>query len=67
MFLSFKLPDGEWEQDGRLFNGYDETSFQELLRRNPWFDSTSTWVSDDARPERKNEKWLNALLKRGGG
>jgi hypothetical protein len=27
----------------------------------------SSWVSDDARPNRKHEKWLNALLKRGGG
>jgi hypothetical protein len=67
MFLSFRLRDGEREQDGRLFNGYDETSFQELLRRNPSFEGSSTWVSDDARPERKNEKWLNPLLRRSGG
>lgn len=27
MSASFNLRDGEWEQDGRFFNGYDVTSF----------------------------------------
>ena len=64
MFVSFKLRDGEWEQNGRLFNGYDETSFRELITQLPSFVLGSIWTSDDVRPDRKQEKWLNALIRR---
>jgi SAM-dependent methyltransferase len=66
MFVSFKFRNDEWVQDGRFFNGYDEGSFQELLERHPSLGILSSWVSDDARPERKREKWLNALWRRVG-
>lgn len=64
MFVSFKLRDGEWEQDGRFFNGYDEDSFRELIKKHPSFLLGSIWTSDDLRPDRKHEKWLNALIQR---
>ena len=67
MFVSFKLRDGEWEQDGRFFNGYDEASFKDLLKRHPSLGLCSSWVSDDVRRERRQEQWLNALLQRIGG
>lgn len=63
MFVSFKLRDGEWEQDGRFFNGYDENSFGELVKKDPSFVFCSIWTSDDVRPDRKHEKWLNALIR----
>jgi SAM-dependent methyltransferase len=62
LFASFKLRDGEWERDGRFFNGYDENSLQQLIKRYPTLLPISVWGSDDARPGRKGEKWLNALL-----
>jgi SAM-dependent methyltransferase len=64
MFLSFKLRDGEWEQGGRFFNGYDENSFRELIKKHASFALCSIWTSDDVRPDRKHEKWLNALIRR---
>jgi SAM-dependent methyltransferase len=64
MFVSFKLRDGEWEEGGRFFNGYDEGSLQRLLEGHPALVCQSMWVSEDARPERKGEMWLNALLQR---
>jgi SAM-dependent methyltransferase len=64
MFASFKLRDEEWEQDGRIFNGYSEDSFRRLIEGHPSLLPKSIWMSDDARPERKDEKWLNALLQR---
>jgi 2-polyprenyl-3-methyl-5-hydroxy-6-metoxy-1,4-benzoquinol methylase len=66
MFMSFKLRDGEWEQDGRFFNGYNETSFRELIKEHPSFLLCSIWITDDVRPDRKREKWLNALIRRIG-
>jgi SAM-dependent methyltransferase len=64
LFVSFKLRDGEWEQDGRLFNGYDEKSFRELVKKHPSFTLSSIWASDDVRPNRRQQKWLNALIRR---
>jgi len=64
MFVSFKRRDAEWEQNGRLFNGYNESSFQQLIENHPSVTCESIWISDDVRPERKHEKWLNALLQR---
>jgi ubiquinone/menaquinone biosynthesis C-methylase UbiE len=63
MFLSFKLRDAEWEQDGRFFNGYDENSFRELVQEHPSFDLCTIWTTDDQRPDRKHEKWLSALVR----
>lgn len=64
MFASFKLRDEEWEQDGRFFNGYEKDSFRQLIRRHPVLLPISVWVSDDARPGRSDEKWLNAILQK---
>jgi len=66
MFVSFKLRDGEWEQDDRFFNGYSQVSFEELIKQHPSFSLLSIWTTDDARPDRKHEKWLNALVRRLG-
>ena len=64
MFLSFKNRDGEWEEGGRFFNGYDVRSFEALVREHPVLSVTSIWTSEDVRPERRSEKWLNGLLRR---
>lgn len=65
LYASFKLRNGEWEHDGRLFNGYDDKSFRELVEKHPSFALVALWTSDDARPDRKHEQWLNALMRRG--
>ena len=62
MYVSFKNRDGEWEQNGRFFNGYTEESFHSLLEEHAELVPISIWTTDDARPNRVNEKWLNALL-----
>lgn len=62
MFASFKYRNEEWVNNGRFFNGYDEKSFTDLLNRHPVI-CHSMWISEDVRPERKHEKWLNVLLR----
>ena len=63
MYVSFKLRDGEWEQDGRFFNGYNEGSFRTLVDSHPALLPTSVWISDDTRAFHEGERWLNALLR----
>jgi len=64
MYISFKNRDGEWEQNARFFNGYTEESFDDLLRNHAGLVPISIWTTDDARPNRGGEKWLNALLRK---
>src|SRR5262249_25735939 len=64
MVVSFKLRDEEWEEGGRFFNGYDQTSFLQLITGHPALVCRSIWISEDVRPERKGKMWLNALLQR---
>jgi len=64
MYVSFKKHDGEWEQNGRFFNGYTEQSFNGLLGAHKQLIPVSIWTTDDIRPDRSNEKWLNALLQK---
>lgn len=64
LYASFKYGDGEGERNGRFFNDYNEQSFQNLLREHPNLQTVSSWVSNDARPERAGEKWLNVLVRR---
>jgi SAM-dependent methyltransferase len=64
IFASFKLRDQEWEENGRFFNGYNLDSFELLLRGHPNLAASALWVSEDVRPARKGEKWMNALLRR---
>ena len=64
MFVSFKLRDEEWEQNGRFFNGYSEESLRGLVGGQTVLLPKSIWQSDDARPERRDEKWLNALMRK---
>mgnify|MGYP000892173189 FL=1 len=64
LYASFKYGDWEGERNGRFFNDYDERSFQLLLRNHPNLQLVSFRVSEDVRPDRAGEKWLNVLVRR---
>ena len=62
-YASFKYGDGETVlEDGRLFNGYTERTFRDLLRGHPELEVESLWRAQDThRPE---ITWLNVLLRK---
>jgi hypothetical protein len=62
-FVSYKYGDGEVERGGRLFNSYDEETFQAELAAHPNLIIEQLWVTGDVRPERSQERWLNALVR----
>lgn len=64
LYASFKYGDGEGWRGERLFNSYDEQSFAELLQSVPALSTTQVWQTTDVRPDRADERWLNALLTR---
>ena len=64
MYISFKYGDAEFFKDGRHFSNYTEKSFTILLAKLKGIDIIRYWKTSDLRPGRKNEKWLNILLKK---
>ncbi|EOI5728860.1 class I SAM-dependent methyltransferase [Cronobacter malonaticus] len=60
-YLSFKYGEGEREQQGRHFTDMNEARLTTLLAAFPELSPQALWVTQDKRPERR-EQWLNGLL-----
>jgi SAM-dependent methyltransferase len=63
LYASFKLGSGERTVGGRCFTDMTEVALGPLLK-SAGFSSAKYWVSDDVRPGRSGEQWLNALAHR---
>ena len=61
-YCSFKYGDFEGQRSGRFFNDQTEKSLKELLPTT--LRVQKHWVTNDKRPGRENENWLNALIKK---
>lgn len=64
-YLSFKLGFHDGMRGGRLFTDLDEPALCALIARVPGLRVDRVDVTDDARPGRSGEKWLNAWCARG--
>lgn len=62
IYTSFKYGTFEGERNGRYFTGFTENSFKEYVSSIPDFTIEDCWISEDVRPGRSDEKWLNLLL-----
>ena len=62
MLIGFSFDDSFNYKIG-YYNNYDETSFAEMIDNVENFDLITHWITSDLRPDRKDEKWLNVLLK----
>ncbi len=61
-YFSFKYGEGEGEIGGRHFTYLNEVNVQSLSDSAGMFVHQS-WVTQDLRPDRADEKWLNVILK----
>ncbi len=64
IYTSFKYGTGERIRDGRIFSDFTEESFAEFALSVPNLYVIKTWTTQDVRPGRENEKWLNLIIKR---
>lgn len=60
-YVSFKYGDSQRIKDGRSFTDINEQRLIELVSGLDNIEVSSTWITEDNRPDR-NEKWLNAIL-----
>jgi SAM-dependent methyltransferase len=66
LYASFKYGSGEHERDGRYFTDMNEGDLAMLLGKMDSFSEVQTWVTEDRRPGREGEQWLNTLLRAEG-
>ena len=66
LYVSFKYGEDEREHNGRIFTDMNETFFSDIVNSEPRLGILNTWTTTDQRPNRENEKWFNAILKKSG-
>ena len=64
IYTSFKYGEFEGERNGRFFVDFTETSFSNFIKDIPSIRLKSKWVTEDVRPGRGNEAWLNLILQK---
>lgn len=64
-YLSFKLGDHDGMRNGRWFTDMTEGSFRSLIGGVDGLTIDRIDVTSDVRPDRADEKWLNAWCRRG--
>ncbi|MBQ7928676.1 MAG: class I SAM-dependent methyltransferase, partial [Methanobrevibacter sp.] len=62
-YASFKLGDFEGERNGRYFNDMTEQAARDLFEK-CGFETIRTWLTNDARLDRQDERWVNILVKK---
>ena len=64
IYVSFKYGEFEGYRNGRYFTDLTEQRLSQLLADKQYIEVKDLWITQDARPERENELWLNAILKK---
>ena len=64
IYASFKYGGFEGYRGERYYTDLTEESFNLLLEELKEIKLEELWVSTDVRPDRKNERWLNLILRK---
>lgn len=65
IYVSFKYGEFEGESNGRYFTDLTEETAAELLKAVPELQVMKQWITGDVRAERRDERWLNLILRKG--
>lgn len=64
VYTSFKYGRFEGLRKGRYFKDFTFETFAAYLQSVPVFQIEEHWITDDVRPGRGEEKWLNLILRK---
>ena len=64
IYTSFKYSNFEGVCNGRYFTDFTEDSFKEFIAEIPELTIEDYWITDDVRPGRGDERWLNLILRK---
>lgn len=66
LYTSFKYGDFEGMRGGRYFSCFTEETLVSLMAQEPELDAFDIWLTQDVRPGREEEQWINMLAMRRG-
>ena len=64
LYTSFKYGELEGIRGGRYFTDLTEESLTNLMAEVPSLQVVDTWITNDVRPGREEEQWINILTRR---
>lgn len=64
IYTSFKYGDFEGERNGRYFTDFTEEKFEKFVQNIENVKLREEWITNDVRPGRGDEKWLNLILQK---
>ena len=64
IYTSFKYGTFEGERNRRYFTDFTEETFAEFIKGITGLAVEKMWITDDVRPGRGEEKWLNMILRK---
>ena len=64
IYTSFKYGEFEGVRNGRYFTDFTELSFEKFIADITNVKLTDLWITEDVRPGRGDEKWLNLILQK---
>ena len=64
LYASYKYGSGNHTENGRFYSDYTEADIPVLFPDSGALRCMDWWITQDERPERSNEKWLNMLCKK---
>lgn len=64
IYTSFKYGAFEGERNGRYFTDFTEETFAEFIKGMAGLTIEKMWITNDVRPGRGEEKWLNMILQK---
>ena len=63
IYTSFKYGDFSGMRNGRVFTDFTEDSFRTFISDIEKLAIEKLWITNDVRPDRQDEKWLNMILR----
>ncbi len=63
IYTSFKYGDYSEMRNGRFFTDFTEDTFREFVSDVEQLVIEKLWITNDVRPGRQDEKWLNMILR----
>lgn len=64
LYASFKYGSEERVSGGRFFNDYTQQDLDTLLTAENRLSLLEYWITEDVRPERAGERWLNFIARK---
>jgi len=63
-YLSFKEGRQDTQKDGRYFTNFTLSEFDHWIGQSQGWVCLEAWLTEDMRPHRQNELWVNGLIKK---